>query len=76
MANLRKELKKYLLTQELADRFTKLNGSKSDISKKQGETGDFARYQRYGSDNSNQSTRSFTVGETNKRMCVYCGKQH
>ena len=54
----------------------KLNGSKGDFEKRQGETGDFARYQWYGSDNNNQSTGSFTVGETNKRMCVCCGKQH
>ena len=76
MANLRKELKKYLSTQELGDTLTKLNGSNDDFEKRQGETGDFARYQRYGSDNNNQSTGSFTVGETNKRMCVCCGKQH
>ena len=76
VANLRKELKKYLSTQELGDRLTKLNGSKIDFEKRQRETGDFARYQRYESDNDNQSTGSFTVGETNKRMCVYCGKQH
>ena len=63
-------------TQELGDRSTKLNRSKDDFEKRQGETGDFARYQRYGSDNNNQSTGSFTVGETNNRMCVYCGKQH
>ena len=76
VANLRKELKKHLSTQELGDRLTKLDGSKGDFEKRQGQTGDFARYQRYGSDNNNQSTGSFTVGETNKRMCVYCGKQH
>ena len=38
VANLRKEMKKYLSTQELGDRLTKLNGSKSDFEKKQGET--------------------------------------
>ena len=54
----------------------KLNGSKGDFEKRQGETGDFARYQWYGSDNNNQSTGSFTVGETNKKMYIYCGKQH
>ena len=76
MANLRKELKKYLSTQELGDRLTKLNRNKSDFEKKQEETSDFRRYQQYGSDNSNQSTGSFTVGETSRRMCVYIGKQH
>ena len=38
VANLRKEMKKYLSTQELGDRLIKLNGSKSDFEKKQGET--------------------------------------
>ena len=76
VANLRKELKRYLSTQELGDRLTKLNGSKGDFEKRQGETGDFTKYQRYGSDNNNQSTGSFTVGETNKKMYIYCGKQH
>ena len=71
MANLRKELKKYLSTQELGDTLTKLNGSKDDFEKRQGETGDFARYRRYGSGNNNQSTGSFTAGETNKKMCIY-----
>ena len=47
----------------------KLNGSKGDFKKRQGETGDFARYQWYGSDNNNQSTGSFTVGET--KGCVH-----
>ena len=32
VANLRRKLKKYLLTHELPDRLTKLNGSKSDFS--------------------------------------------
>ena len=76
VANLRKELNKYLSTQQLGDRLTKLNGNKGDFEKRQGETGDFPRYQRYESDNNNQSTGSFTVGEANKRMCVYCRKQH
>ena len=76
MANLRKELKKYLSTQELGDRLTKLNRNKSDFEKTQEETSDFRRYQRYGSVNTSQSTGSFTVGETNKRMCIYCKKQH
>ena len=76
VVNLRKELKRYLSTQELGDRLTKLNGSKGDFEKRQGETGDFTKYQRYGSDNNNQSTGSFTVGETHKRMCEYRGKQH
>ena len=45
VANLRKELKRYLSTQELGDWLTKLNGSKGDFKKRQGETGNFARYQ-------------------------------
>ena len=75
MANLRKELKKYLSTQELGDRLTKLNRNKNDFEKEQEETSDFSRYKQYESDNNNQFTRSFTAGETNKRRCVYCGKQ-
>ena len=56
VANLRKELKKYLSTQELGDRLTKLNRNKSDFEKKQEETSNFTRYQKYGSDNNNQPT--------------------
>ena len=62
-------------TQELGDRLTKLNRNKNDFEKKQEETSDFSRYKQYESDNNNQFTRSFTAGETNKRRCVYCGKQ-
>ena len=76
VANLRKELKKYLINQKLGDRLTKLNRSKNDLEQKQEETSDFRRYQRYESDNNNQSTESFTVAEMNKRKCMYCGKQH
>ena len=45
VANLGKELKRYLSTQELGDKLAKLNGSKGDFKKRHGETGDFARYQ-------------------------------
>ena len=43
VANLRKELKKYLSTQELEDRLTKLNRNKNEFEKKHGKTSDWIR---------------------------------
>ena len=76
VANFRKELQKYLSTQELGYRFTKLNRNMSDFEKKQEETSDFRRYQRYGSNNNNLSAASFTVIGTNKKIRVYCRNKH
>ena len=60
-------------TQKLGDRLNKLTRNKNDFEKKQEETGSSRRHSRYGSDNKSQFTGSFTVAETNKRMCAYCG---
>ena len=62
-ANLTKELKKYLSTQELEDWLTKLNRKRSDFEKKQEETRDFRTHQQYDGDNNNQFTGLFTFEE-------------
>ena len=43
VADLRKELKEYLSTQELEDRLTKLNRNKNDFEKKHEKTSDWIR---------------------------------
>ena len=69
VTNLRKELKKYISTQELGDRLTKMN-------RKQEDRGDYRRNQRFASNNGNQTTGAFSVGELNRKSCIYCGKTH
>ena len=74
--NLRKELKKYIATQELGDRLTKMNRSKLDFDRKHEDNGTYRQNQRYIHSSGNQSTGAFAVGETIRKTCVYCGKSH
>ena len=66
MANFRKQLKKYLSTQELEDRLTKLIETGMNLKRNMKKL-------VTGSDKNNRSTRPVTVKETNKKMCAYCG---
>ena len=75
VASLRKELKKYISTQELGDRLTKLNRNKTDLGKSD-TTFNYRSNIQHTAKNGIQSTGSFIAGESNRKRCIFCGNNH